>query len=443
MTNLNIPEKFSLDNAAQIFVNIVSPGETTLSRIGLVLTEEVDRERLQQAVDRVIPSRFPYFQVYLKKSFFAYVLERTDDIPQIEDDSYYTNRHVDFHKKRFLYRFRTGGRNIALEMSHILSDGYGTLVLLLSVTAEYFRLGGVKIESFPLIYKPGDPIDPKEWGCAYSEIFSGKGPSVKPESQAYIPGGKAIPFERYYTARFRMDLEQSRKMARERKVTLVVLISGIYLWAIQEIYLEDLRSGKTRAGKPLRFQIPVNLRRDYPTKSLKNFSYIYSPSFTLKNEDEAKTVDEIIDLIAEDIKYERHNKVVENQIRRNLRLTENPFYKYLPRAIKERLLALFYQMFARGLFSGVLTSLGELSLPPALEKRVEEVDIVACNSPAPGRNSTMFSYKGVLEVNIGSTVDNLKLEELISFKLKEMGIDFKRYNKRGEAPAARNAEGTD
>ncbi|RKX73183.1 MAG: hypothetical protein DRP60_12345 [Spirochaetes bacterium] len=430
MTHPDIPKRYPLDNAAQIFVNIVSPGETTLSRIGLEMSEPVDRTRLQQAVDNIIPHRFPYFQVYLKKTLFAYVLERTDDIPRVEEDSYYTNRHVDFHKGEFLYRFRTGGKNIALEMSHILSDGYGTLVLLLSVTAEYFRLAGVEVEDFPLIFHPGDPIDPKEWGCAYAEVFSRKGPSIKAETQAYIPAGKAIPFERYYTARFRMNLEHIREMARDRKVTLVVFVSGIYLWAIQEIYIEDLKSGKAKTGRPLRFQIPINLRRDYPTKSLKNFSYIYSPSYTIETVEDAKTLDEIIELISRDIRFERHNHVVENQIRRNLRITANPLYKYMPRAVKEKFLALFYQMFARGLFSGVLTSLGELTLPPALEKRVESVDILACNSPAPGRNATMFSYKGILEVNIGSTVDNLRLEELISIKLKELGLEPEQKNRR-------------
>jgi len=430
MNKTGIPDRFPLDNAAQIFVNIVSPGETTLSRIGFVMSEPVDRARLQKAVANIVPVRFPYFQVYLKKTFFAYVLERTDDIPPVEQDSLYTNRHVDFHNRKFLFRFRTGENNIALEMSHILSDGYGTLVLLMSVTAEYFRLGGIEVEDFPLIFRPGDPIDPGEWGCAYTEVFSRKGPSVKAEGRAYIPAGDAIPFERYYMARYRMNLEKTREMARSRKVTLVVFISGIYLWAIQEIYLEDLKSGKAKSGQPLRFQIPVNLRRDYPTKSLKNFSYIYSPAFILKKPKEAKNLEEIISLISEDIRYERHNHVVENQIRRNVRLTANPLYRYMPLIIKERLLALFYQMFARGLFSGVLTSLGELTLPPTLEKLVESVDIVACNSPAPGRNSTMFSYKGILEVNIGSTVDNMRLEEKISIKLKELGLEAQLLNKR-------------
>jgi len=430
MTRPSMPEQFALDNAAQIFVNIVSPGETTLSRIALIMSETVDRKRLQLALNNIIPVRFPHFQVYLKKTFLSYVLERTEDIPEVEEDSRYTNRYVDFHNEKFLFRFRSDGSNIALEMSHIISDGYGTLVLLLSVTAEYLRLGGIDVKESPMIFLPEDPIDPKEWECGYADVFKTEGPRVKSDPPAYIPDGKPVPFEYYYTTRYIMNLKEVRDMARDRKVTLVVFLSGIYLWAIQELFLEDLKSGRVKPGKPLRFQIPLNLRKDYPTKSLKNFVYIYSPSYRIFSPDEAMDIEDLIRFIAEDIRHERHTQNVENQVRRNLRLTASPLYKYTPRFIKERFLALFYQLFARGLFSGVLTSLGEVRLPEGMAEQVRAVDILACNSPAPGRNSTMFSYNGVLEMNIGSTVDDLRLEEKIQGKFAAMRIKAEVIMKR-------------
>lgn len=433
MKALSLPLRYGLDNAAQIFVNIMSPGETTLSRIGLIMEETVDRDRFQQAMNRVIPKRFPYFQVYLKKSAFAYVLERTDDLPALEDDSFYTNRYVDFHQKRFLFRFRTDGTNIALEMSHIISDGYGTLTLLLSVTAEYLRLGGVEVEDSPFIFHPESQIDPAEWGCGYAQMFDPKGPPFPVDRPAYIPSGRPIPFDRYYITRIQMNLDKVRALAREHHVTMVVLMSGFYLWVIQEMYLEDLAAGTAKPGKPLRMQIPVNLRKDYPTRSLKNFVYIYSPEYSLSSAEDGLSLDEIIQLISERIRQERHHHIVENQIRRNLRTTNLFVLKYMPRGLKEIVLSIFYQMFARGLFSGVLTSIGEITLPPALEKRVKALDIVACNSPAPGRNSSMFSYRGILEINIGSTVEDQRLEDKLLKKLRLSGLETTVLRKREPA----------
>jgi hypothetical protein len=135
-------------------------------------------------------------------------------------------------------------------------------------------------------------------------------------------------------------------------------------------------------------------------------------------------------MVADGIRHERHGRVVENQVRRNVKLTSNPFYRYMPRFLKEPLLAFFYKIFARELFSGVLTSLGEVQLPREIDEQVASLDILACNSPAPGRNSTMFSYKGLLEMNIGSTVDNMTLEDLIIGKIVEMGLDVDVMKKR-------------
>lgn len=430
MSQSAMPKRFPLDNAAQIFVNIVSPGETTLSRISLEMKNPVNRERLQQAVNRVIPQRFPYYQVYLKKSFTAYVLEHTEDIPAVENDSYYTNRYVDFHSEKFLFRVRSGGQNIAVEMSHILSDGYGTLVLLLSVTAEYLRLGGVSVEESPLVFRPGDPVVTGEWECGYTNVFPRKGPPQKADEPAYIPEGTAIPFDRYYTARFQMDLAKVRAMAKKRGVTLVVLMSALYMKAIQQLYLEDMENGSTRPGRLLRLQIPVNLRRDYPNPSMKNFCYVHAPSYRIRSVKDALDTEQLITMIAGHIRHERHTRKIEHQIKRNLRVNANPFFRFMHRGLKERLLTLFYHKFARSLFSGVLTSLGELKLPGGIAEEVSAVDILACNSPAPGRNTTVFSYNGILEMSIGSTLSDTRLEDQLETELTQLEIEYNLISKR-------------
>lgn len=433
------PVRYPVDNAAQIFVNIASEGETTLSRISFIMEQPVDRQRLQQAIAAVVPRRFPFFQVYLRKTFFSFVLEHTDDIPPVEDDSYYTNRFVDFHARHFLFRFRTDGRSIALELSHILSDGYGTLVMLETVVAEYLRLGGIEVEEHPLVADIGEPVLPEEWQCAYEATFDPKGPPQKVGRPAYIPGYRqpAIPYDRYHSTRFIFDIGHVRAMAREHHVTVAVFMSGVYLWAIQELYLEDLEAGRARPGQPLRFQFPVNLRRDYPTRSLKNFSYIYSPEYRIRSRAEARKTDELIAFVSEFVRHERHSHSVENQIRRNLRASANPLLKYMPLALREKFMALFYQLFARQLFSGVLTNLGEVSMPPAMSEHVAGVDIMACNSPAPGRNSSLFSYRGRVEINVGSTVEDTRLEDALADKFRSMGLDFELITKRGPAPAGR------
>ena len=97
MTN-SVPRFIPVDNAAQIFVSINSKKETTMSRIALNLKQPVNKERLNTALKNIIKV-FPFFQVYLKKNFFNYIFERTDDLPIIEEDTKWTNRYINFNKR--------------------------------------------------------------------------------------------------------------------------------------------------------------------------------------------------------------------------------------------------------------------------------------------------------------------------------------------------------
>ncbi|MDC7227975.1 MAG: hypothetical protein PQJ61_14515 [Spirochaetales bacterium] len=319
---------------------------------------------------------------------------------------------------------------MAVELSHILSDGFGTMSFLLTLLAEYFKIDGKKIGKSVFIKDLDEEISEEEWECAFRSKFERKGPPMPVTTAAYIPTGKMIPVTKYYSTRYIMDLEEVRKRAREHHVTLNVYMSAIYTFAIQELFMEDEKAGLTNRRRPIRLQIPVNLRRDYPTKCLRNFSYLYSPSFKIK--EKPYTFEEIIEIISSEIRHERHSGSLEKQISRNLRAEYNPVFKYMPRVLKQGILKTFYNLFARSQYSGVLTNLGDIQLPEGLDNEIESFDIIPCNSPVPGRNTSMFSYRGKLEMNVGSSCDDLRLEDKITAKLKDLSIDFDVIFKRDE-----------
>ena len=422
-----VPRFIPVDHAAQIFVSINSKKETTMSRIALTLRNNVEIERLKTALENVIKT-FPFFQVYLKKRFFNYIFERTDDLPAIEKDTKWTNRYINFNDNKFPFRIKVKNKTIAVELSHILSDGHGTLSLLLSLTAEYLRLGNHVIGDYPLIKKPGDKVTDEEWQCAFRNFFSNKGPSLKSKPAAYIPTGTMISVEKYYSTRIIMNLADVRNLARKMNVTLNVYMSAVYAFAIQEMLSEEIKNGKSKHDIPVRMQIPVNLRKYYPTKSLRNFSYIYSPEFNIVNG--LYTFPKLIEKISFAIRHERHSGSIENQISRNLRVESNFFFRIAPRVVKQLIFRIFYHLFARSQYSGVLTNIGDIELPSGMAEEVESFDIIPCNSPVPGRNTALFSYKGKLEMNIGSSCSDLRLESKIINKLKELSIEHKVIYKR-------------
>ncbi len=418
---------YPVDNAGQIFIPIHSPKETTLSRIAVTLKEPVDRNHLQKALGIII-KRFPYFQVYLKKKVLNYVFEHTNDIPLVEKDTEWTNRYIDFRKKAFLFRVKFSEFTIAVELSHILSDGYGTLTFLMSLLNQYFKLENKFIENIDLIKCPGEKIDEAEWKCGYRSTFSSKGPKLKMFAPAYIPKSKMIPVNKYYSTRIIMILENVQFLAKKMHVTLNVYMTAIYVYALQKMFIEDVKNNIAKPNIPIRMQIPVDLRKYYPSKTLKNFSYVYSPSFHSANT--IYSFQEITKHISNHLRHERHTGYLEKQIARNLRLEKNIFFKFTPLFIKNLLFSFFYFLFSRNRFSGILTNLGNIKLPPSMENLIESFNILPGNSHFLGRISALYSYKGILEMNIGSSCEDLRLEKNIISILEELSIKHKVIYKR-------------
>ncbi len=427
LMNDAVPLYLPVDNAAQIFVSIISKKETTMSRIAVNLKSPIDIANLRIALSSVI-QRFPFYQVYLKKRFFDFIFVRTQDIPIIEEDTKWSNRYVDFNKQKFPFRIKVLGNTIAVELSHIISDGFGTMSFLMSLLAEYLRISGRKVGESIFIKSLDEEIKSEEWACAFRDKFSKEGPPQKIARAAYIPSADMISVDKYYSTRIIMNLDDVRKKAGEHDVTLNEYMSAIYADGLQEMYLEDIAAGRATGRQPIRLQVPVNLRRDYPTTCLRNFSYIYSPVFDISGG--KHNFKDLVKKISSYIRHEKQSGALEHQIARNLRAENNFFFKYSPRIVKELLFKVFYHLFARSQYSGVLTNLGDIQLPEELTDEIISFDILPCNSPVPGRNSSLFSYKGKLEMNIGSSCDDLRLEDAIVRKLREQGIESEVIYKR-------------
>ncbi len=424
-----IPRFIEVDNAGQIFIPIHSKKEPTLSRIELTLYENVDKILLQNALEIII-HRFPYFQVYLKRTFFKWVFERTSDIPRIEQESHWTNGYIDFFNNNFLFRVTYRKNKVGIELSHILSDGYGTMNFLLALIVQYFKLKGVAFmkEDLSNIMTVDDKIDNDEMLCAYRKIFSPKGPNPGFYSRAYIPKGEIIHENKYFYTTISMDLERIKEISSNHSTNLNTFLVSIYTCAIQSIYFEDKKNGKLKRSLPIRLQIPVNLRRMYPSKSLKNFSYVYSPEFN--PEKKKLSLDDMIIFITNWIQHEKITNSIENQISRNLRLENTIWFKYAPLFIKDFLFSFFYQIFSQNTYSGILTNLGAIKLPQLLQSRIESFMILPTISHSIGRLSALYSYKGKLEMNIGSSVNDLRLENAVTEILTELNIKHEVIYKR-------------
>ena len=73
-----------LDNTANLFPSIAGESMTNVYRISVTLTDEIDSEKLQEALDIVLP-KFGLFNVRLRMGvFWNYFEENGGEVPQYQ-----------------------------------------------------------------------------------------------------------------------------------------------------------------------------------------------------------------------------------------------------------------------------------------------------------------------------------------------------------------------
>jgi len=175
----------TLDNAAKIYPTASSKLSPTVFRLSAMLRAPVRLSALQQASDALV-RRCPYFQVYLKRGLFWYYLQRHRDTPRVQLlDRSSLESLPDGGKTEHLLRIRARGRTIAVDFSHILTDGAGGLRFFRSLLAEYLRLCGVDVDGRGDLLDPRERPDPGEAEDGHRKYFDKGGPGPTRYAAAY------------------------------------------------------------------------------------------------------------------------------------------------------------------------------------------------------------------------------------------------------------------
>lgn len=130
-----------LDNTAHLFPVIAGDSMSNVYRISVTLTELVDPELLQQALDIVLP-KFDGFNLRLRQGVFWYYFEENGKpAPKVREEMAFPCRYIYPNRNNsYLFRVTYYRYRINLEVFHVLTDGMGGINFLKELTYQYLRL---------------------------------------------------------------------------------------------------------------------------------------------------------------------------------------------------------------------------------------------------------------------------------------------------------------
>lgn len=427
-SNKNSDERFwlRLDNAAKIYPAIQNDELTSVFRISVVLKHTVRAKPLLEAVD-LLEQRFPYYKVKPKKGFFWYYLEYYEDGITLKADTNIPCRSFD--KDEFIFRVLAKGKTISVEFSHILTDGTGGFEFLKSLVLTYFQQTGIPIAGTVDYLRPGTPASEKEFEDSYNKYFEEEIPTPRKIRKAFHLPYKLKPIPRFRVVTAILPIGNIAKKAREYGTSITVYLVSVYLHSLQEIYNSMPLISQKRNSEILRVEVPINLRRIYPSETMRNFSVFVLPGINL--ELGAYSFEEIVKNVHHLMQLETEKKLISKIISRNVGAERNVLVKNIPLFIKSLILYFKYKSSGTSLYSGVLTNLGKIVLPGEISQLIDHFVFIP---PPPDKtlkvNCGVAGFGDKLIVAFGNITQSKKLEQRFFKMLSGHGIPVKMIHYR-------------
>jgi len=409
-----------LDNAAKIYPAIKDKELTSVFRVAVELKERVRAKQFLEAV-HAIENRFPYYKVVLKAGFFWYYLEPLQVPIVVEPDMHLPCRA--FYRDELMFRVLTRENKISVEFSHILTDATGAFEFLKTLLVVYFEKCSQQFSCRTSLINAKETPSKEEYEDAYNRYFKKIDLPPPKISRAFH-----VPFELKNTPRFSIltavvPVDVIIERAKHYEVSLTEYLIAVYLFSLQNIYNQLTPLKKRTSKRIMRIEVPVNLRRMFPSRTMRNFSLYVMPGIDLRLGH--YTFEEIIKAVYHQMELETDKKLISKMISRNVSGEKNLFVRGVPLFIKSLILSKLYAL-GTGQYSGVVTNLGKIDLSPESNNLVDKFIFIP---PPPNKilkvNCGVAGFDNKLVLTFGNLTTSKELERQFLTFLTAEGIPVK------------------
>lgn len=258
-------KKFTISVGAMPFATVSST--RSQFRILANLDREVDPAILQKAVDLVVP-RFPMYTVIIRRRWHGLRTLQVADMKVAVEPYSPRREHYHRYSKKPLFKVMYDKKAICVEMYHILTDGNGGVAFLNCLLACYFTLLGEKVDMTNIL-DWRDKASDEEFEDGYlrfAENKKGKINNARSFGRAqYKFKDKVLKNRGNVSTTYSFDLSALKTVSKSYGATLHEYFAAVICSAYLRLRDEE------KSKKCIRLQMPIDLRKRFPTSTLTNF----------------------------------------------------------------------------------------------------------------------------------------------------------------------------
>jgi len=419
----NVPHQkklrwMSLDNAAKIFPAARRRNWNNVFRLSATMSEAVDTDVLRIALD-VTARRFPSIAVRIKTGMFWYYLEEIPAPPPIMEEKPYPLARMPFDDiRKCAFRVIVYEKRIAVEFFHALTDGNGGLVFLKTLLAEYvYQKYNVKTPSVDGILDRLEEPSPAELEDSFLR-YAGPKKASRADTNAFRIHGTPVEDGFKTNTTFLLNAEQVVALAKEKKVTVTAYLTAALMMAAARVQQKKVRS--PRRYRPIKVLIPVNLRRLFESRTLRNF-VLYATTQIDPRLGEY-SFDELCAIVHHQMQLQITQKNMAAVIATNVG-DEKPFLlRVTPLFLKNVVMKLIFDAVGERKSCFSFSNLGVVRVPDELAAYVKRFDFVLGVQASAPYNTSAITYDGTIYLNVIRNIREPLLENEIYQVLRSLGI---------------------
>jgi len=416
----SINDWYKLDNAGKIFPAVSTKKETNTFRVQMMLTEPVDPDLLQLAAEAIL-DRFPMFKVRLKNGFFWNYLDSNERPFKVLPLGHHVcGRLSPKENNGYLFQIYYRHNMVALEMFHALADGTGALTLIKSLVFEYLQLKGYKVTPDNIIITKDSLPSKEEYIDAQGIYYDPKNAKHVKEERAFHIAGTPIDDDNVGLIAGTIPTPVILSLARENKATITEYMTALTMYTIyltQIKYREHLAENQ----KPVKIFVPVNMRKHFPSDTLRNFSIFVKSDMKMNRPDIA--FEEILELVKTQFKAGMGKSELIRKMSENVAFEKNIFLRLLPYFLKKYALKIGYSFLGITLNTLSLSNLGVVELPKSMQPYVANISAAVYSGKYNTVNIAISSYADKFKITFTRSIIETTVEREFFRHFTAKGIE--------------------
>ena len=403
----------SLDNAAKLFSAASSPKDTRVFRFYCELKEEVKEEILQEALNQTI-QKYPVFLSVMRKGLFWHYLEKSELRPVVREEykepcsSLYVR-----DKKTLLFEVTYYKKRINFEVFHALTDGTGATEFLRELVKNYLYL--IHEEDLEPVELSNQYLTVKDQeDDSFSRYYDPDFPRKKKKKIRAVQikkGGKG--YEELQINEASMSVKELLGIAREKKVSMSVLLTAAFICAIHE------EMSRMQEKKPVILMVPVNLRKIFPSDSMLNFFGYIEPGYQFgEGKDSFEDVLEAVKLYFQENLSKEH---MAGRMTELIAIEKHKILKWAPLELKNRCIRAGAKM-AEQEVTAVLSNMSVVKMPEDYAQYIEKFGVYTSTNRT---ELCICSFQDTLSLGFTSRYDSTNIQRNFYRILKELGASVK------------------